>query len=200
MHVLAFTGMPGSGKSEAMEVISQLGVPVFRMGDCIWEEVEARGLAKTPEHVGRIANEMRKTRGPTIWAERTAAKVRAADPEGLVVIDGTRSPDEVEYFRSTFGPALTLVAIHTDPSTRWERIVRRSRVDDSPSRDKFTERDSRELGWGLGQVIALAQEVIINQGRLEEFRAEVRAFIRRWMAEPRGERPPASPTPPAPPP
>ncbi|HEC81032.1 MAG TPA: hypothetical protein ENI42_01220, partial [Thermoplasmatales archaeon] len=38
MKTIAFTGMPGSGKTEAVKIAKELEIPVIRMGDCVWEE------------------------------------------------------------------------------------------------------------------------------------------------------------------
>ena len=96
MRVVGFTGMPGSGKSEAMEVAKTRGHPVVRMGDLIWEEVDRQGLPRDARHVGQVANGMRESHGKDVWAKRTAERVRAmAAGHGLVLIDGIRSQEEV---------------------------------------------------------------------------------------------------------
>ena len=41
----------------------------------------------------------------------------------------------------------------------------------------FDERDNRELGWGLGNVIALSDILIINNSDLDSFREKVRAEL-----------------------
>ncbi|RKX48292.1 MAG: hypothetical protein DRP25_07625, partial [Thermotoga sp.] len=110
MKVIAFTGMPGSGKSEAVKVAREMRIPVIRMGDCVWEEVRKRGLELNDENVGRIANEMREKYGKDIWAKRTFEKI---DPSwDIVVIDGIRNIEEVDFFREKLGKDFTLIAIH----------------------------------------------------------------------------------------
>ena len=39
-------------------------------------------------------------------------------------------------------------------------------------------RDSREMGWGLANVIALSDHLIVNDGSLEKFREEASAYLR----------------------
>ena len=43
VKVIGVTGMPGSGKSEAMQVAISRGHPVVRMGDLVWDEVGGEG-------------------------------------------------------------------------------------------------------------------------------------------------------------
>ena len=175
MKVIAFTGMPGSGKSEAVRVAREIGIPVVRMGDCVWEEVKKRGLELNDENVGRIANEMREKHGMDIWARRTLEKI---DPSwDKVVIDGVRNIEEVEFFREKLGKDFMLVAIHASPETRYKRLMERKREDDSTTLEKIKERDERELRWGIGVVIALADVIIVNEGSLEEFREKVKNLL-----------------------
>jgi len=177
MKVIAFTGMPGSGKSEAVKVAIEMGIPVVRMGDCVWEEVKRRGLEINDENVGRIANEMRERYGKDIWAKRTFEKI---DPSwDTVVIDGIRNIEEVEFFREKLGKDFTLVAIHASPETRYRRLMERRREDDSTTLEKIKERDERELRWGIGVVIAMADVIIVNEGSLDEFRKRVKDILNR---------------------
>jgi len=73
--VIAFTGMPGAGKSEAVLIAKEMGYPVFRIGDCVMEEVKSRGLPLDDKNVGSIATEMRRKFGFDIWAKRTYEKI-----------------------------------------------------------------------------------------------------------------------------
>jgi dephospho-CoA kinase len=42
---------------------------------------------------------------------------------------------------------------------------------------KFIQRDERELGWGIGEVIAMADLMIINEGSIDEFREKVEEIL-----------------------
>lgn len=180
MRVVGFTGMPGSGKSEAMEVAKARGHPVVRMGDLIWAEVERRGLPRDAKHVGEVANAMRATEGKDVWARRTAERVReSAAGHRLVLIDGIRSQEEVETFRRELGHDFILVAIHTDPDHRFQRMVARGRQDDSTDVGVLRARDEREMQWGIARTIALADEMLVNDSTLEAFRRKVEDLLDR---------------------
>ncbi len=47
----------------------------------------------------------------------------------------------------------------------------RARFDAPKDWKEFHERDERELGWGLGSLIAMADHLIVNEGTLEEFKS-----------------------------
>ncbi|HWG89885.1 MAG TPA: AAA family ATPase [Candidatus Thermoplasmatota archaeon] len=177
VKAIAFTGMPGAGKSIAVEVAHKVGLPVFRMGDAVWAEVQARGLPLTNESVGKVATEMRQKHGPGIWAERTVERIRATGNAGRVIIDGVRNPEEVDAFRRVLGHDFLLVAIHAAPSTRLQRLMERNRPDDVQDERQFHGRDERELAWGIGKVIALADVMIVNEDGVEELQEKVSRLL-----------------------
>jgi dephospho-CoA kinase len=177
VRVLGFTGMPGAGKTIAADVARGLGIPVVRMGDCVWEEVRARGLPLVDEVVGGVAHEMRERFGAGIWAQRTLEKLQKLGAE-KVAIDGVRSSAEVQVFRSALGQDFTLVALHASPRTRHHRLLARAREDEASSEEAAQARDRRELAWGIGEVIALADVVLVNEGRDEAaFRRAVELLL-----------------------
>jgi dephospho-CoA kinase len=169
---VAFTGMPGAGKSLAVETARERDLPVVRMGDAVLAEVEDRGLEPNEDSVGRIASRMREREGPGVWARRTLEGIRDVEGEP-VVIDGVRTLDEVRVFREALGDDFTLVAIHAAPGTRMERLLDRGREDDVVDENEFRARDERELGWGVGRVIALADVMLVNEGGPKRFQDRV---------------------------
>lgn len=177
MRAFAFTGMPGAGKSEAVEAAKALGIPVVRMGDMVWEEVRRRDLPLTNENVGRVAGEMRDRSGKGVWAERTVEAIRKLGTD-RVVIDGVRSPDEVEAFRRLLGHDFVLVAIHAAPAVRLARLLGRNRADDVKTEEEFRARDARELAWGIGNAIAQADVLLVNEGGVDEVRNAVARLLR----------------------
>jgi dephospho-CoA kinase len=94
-----------------------------------------------------------------------------------VVIDGVRNIEEVETFRRLLGHDFVLVAIHASPSTRMARILTRRRADDATDETTFRQRDGRELSWGIGAVIALADLMIVNEGAVSDVKAAVRHIL-----------------------
>lgn len=178
VKVLGFTGMPGSGKSEAMSVVRRRGIPVVRMGDLVWEEVDRQGLPRDAANVGRVAHETRAEEGEDVWAMRSVQRVRKEHGDApLVVIDGVRSNHEVQVFRRELGEDFMLVAIHTDRGERFRRMTARARDDDPTEEGQHEARDQREMGWGIARTIALADEMVVNDATLPVFQAKVAALL-----------------------
>ena len=58
----------------------------------------------------------------------------------------------------------------------------RGRSDDPKTREKFEERDNREIGVGLGETIAIADETIGNSDiTLNELTKLAHKVIEKWI-------------------
>ena len=173
MKILVTTGMPGSGKEEFLKICEARGAKIVRMGDIVRAKAKEFGLDDSDASVGTLANEERKRYGMDIWAKRTIPYVGGE----LVVIDGTRGPDEIKAFKNAFGEALKVVAIHTSPRTRFERLKERARPDFPPTWEEFERREQRELTWGLGQAIAQSDYMVVNESTIADLKRSVNALL-----------------------
>ena len=176
MKVIALTGMPGAGKSVAVEVAKKRNIPVLRMGDFIWEEVRRRGMPIDSGSVAEVAMQMRTDFGPGVWAEKTVDRLHTLRTD-VACIDGVRSEAELEGFRHRLGADFTLVAIHASRKTRMKRLLSRRREDDVKDEGEFIARDERELGWGLGRVIALADVMLVNEETMPTLEEQVERLL-----------------------
>ena len=173
MKIVAFAGMPFSGKSEAVKIATEQNIPVVRMGDMVWEETKKQGLTINDENVGYVANNMRQEHGMDIWAQKTLEKIKTMQETHILVIDGIRNFEEIKFFEGNLGDNFLLIAVEVSDETRYKRAMNRGREDDSCDIEKIKERDKRELGWGLGKVIDSADIVISNECSINEFRKRV---------------------------
>jgi len=180
MKILAFTGMPFSGKTEAVKIANDMGFPVVRMGDAVWDEVTSRGLGLTDENVGSVADSMRQEFGMDIWARRTVNKIRSMGKQNCVVIDGIRNVEEIDVFKRELGKDFVVVAVNASVETRRKRALLRGREDDSRDLSDVEERDHRELRWGMGAVMASADVVVSNEDDLKEFRRRIRDLLSKF--------------------
>ncbi len=94
-----------------------------------------------------------------------------------MVIDGTRGPDEIHAFKKAFGEDLVVVALHSAEKTRFARLKGRGRPDSPSTLEEFAKREHRELAWGLGEVIACADYMIVNEGTIADLRREVNHLL-----------------------
>jgi len=181
--VVGLAGMPGSGKSLVVETAAALGFGVVVMGDVVREETLKRGLELTPKNVGRVMLELRRKGGASVVADKCIPKIEQQEC-AKVIVDGVRSLSEVDAFKEHFS-SFSLIAVYASPETRFNRVYRRQRSDDPDGWEVFRERDLRELGVGLGDAIALAEYLVVNETSKAKAKAAVKRFIQRieehWM-------------------
>ena len=178
MRVIGTVGLPGSGKGEAAAVAEDEGVPVVTMGDVIRAECRDRGLDPAQHH-GDVARALREEHGPAAIAERSIPPIESA-AEGetdAVLVDGLRAPVELDRFRERFGDDFTLVAVTAPFELRAERLGARGRDDSDVEIEALRDREERELGFGMGEVIDAADVTVENTGTLAAFRERIRGIV-----------------------
>lgn len=175
--VIGLAGMPGSGKSIVVDTARELGYAVVVMGDVVRQETLKRCSELTPQNVGKVMLELRQEGGNFVIAQKCLPKIEQ-QTSSKVLVDGLRSLLEADIFRGHFAK-FTLVAVHAPPEVRFRRLSQRGRSDDPPNWDAFHERDMRELSVGLGNTIAMAEKILINDDSVEQFKAQVKDNLAR---------------------
>jgi dephospho-CoA kinase len=175
--VIGLAGMPGSGKSLVVDTAREMGYNVVVMGDVVRQETTKRGLELTPQNVGKVMLELRQEGGNYVIAKKCIPKIeQQTSPK--VLIDGLRSLYEADIFKEHFAK-FSLVAVHASPELRFNRLSNRRRSDDPADWKVFNERDMREIGVGLGNVIAMAEQMIVNDNSIESVKAKVKESLER---------------------
>jgi dephospho-CoA kinase len=178
MRVIGTVGLPGSGKGEAAAVAREEGIPIVVMGDVIREACRERGLDPA-EHHGAVARALREEGSPDAIAARALPRVEAAlEDSEAVLVDGLRSPAEVDRFEAAFGDDFVVVSVEAPFETRLERLADRGRDVSDADREALRDREARERGFGMDEVMADADVRIENAGSLDAFRDRVRRLLR----------------------
>ncbi len=181
-YALGVTGYPSSGKSIVKDIAEEIGFKTISMGDQIrkrtrknWTEIlsaaEKGESVETPSDVyGEFATKMREKHGRGIVAKW--CKEDILNSNRPVFIDGMRSPEERESFEEYI--AVDLLFIHAPASLRYNWIKERARDDeDNFSINSFINRDKRENGWGLNELIQNADFTIHNCTTQENFESQI---------------------------
>lgn len=177
MRVIGVVGMPASGKGEFSRIAQEEGIPVVVMGDMIRNAVREAGLEPNDTNFGATANRLRAERGMDAIAQLCVPEIQRLSAP-VVLVDGIRGDTEVALFRKNF-PGFVLISIDSDFGKRLARIAARARSDDFTTADALRNRDERELGWGLGNALKLADIHLKNEGTLDEFTQDVRNLLAR---------------------
>ena len=185
---MVIVGMPGSGKSEVSSFYRELGLPMFRTGDVIREEVVRRGLELTPENSEMIARKLREERGNDVAARMTMEKMKRMK-ETLVCVEGPRDMDELACIAASAD--VRLIVVRAGDDARFRRQLDRGKSGNDPGnkvrgsrnprdRKEFDWRDGKEKERGLAEVLKTKRYPryeIDNNGTLDELREKSRKVL-----------------------
>ena len=157
--VVCLTGMPGAGKSTIASKLKEEGYETFSLGDGVRAEAKKLNLEPTGENLGKLMLELREKNGPGAVAELLKESIQDSIHD-IIIIDGIRSIHEINVLKETGN--VKLLAVNAAADTRFNFLRERKRSDDPLTREKFEERDNREIGVGLEEIIRLADESIEN--------------------------------------
>jgi len=171
--------MPGSGKSTIVSALKAKGIEVLNLGDGVRAEAKRRNLEPTGDNLGKLMLELRKKNGAGAIAELLTESIKNSQSK-VIIVDGVRSTTEIEVLRNV--GSVKLLSIEATADTRYKFLSSRGRSDDPITREKFEERDNRELGVGIGESIAIADETIVNSDiTLDELTERAHKVIEKWI-------------------
>ncbi len=181
--ILGISGPYAAGKGEVVEFLRARSFQTLSLSDVLRDELSRRGLEETRERMIAVGNELRQGEGPGALAERLLDRLRS---DCNHVIDSIRHPAEVEVLRRA-SPHFRLLWVEADEATRLQRLRGRGRGGDPTSLEQLRDQEGRELASDdpaaqqLLAVRALADEVVRNDGSLEELRHAVQAILKKSL-------------------
>ena len=155
------------------------------MGDAIRKKMVEENVPVTSESVREFATNLRKTLGFDIVAKLCAPAIEEALKAGKsILIEDIKGWEEVKFFRKHFGTDFVLVTIHAAQHKRFARSQQRESEWDQKqmkTKDEFDYRDEKELGWGLGNAVAMADYVIVNDNHLNDLKKNADNLFRKLL-------------------
>jgi len=171
--------MPGSGKSTIVSALKAMDIETLNLGDGVRAEAKRRNLEPSGDNLGKLMLELREKNGPGAIAELLTEPIKNSQSK-VIIIDGVRSTAEIEVLKNV--GSVKLLSIEASADTRYKFLSARGRSDDPKTREKFEERDNREIGVGLGESIAIADETIVNSDiTLDELTELAHKVIEKWI-------------------
>jgi len=177
--IVCLTGMPGSGKSTIVSALKARGIEALNLGDGVRAEAKRRNLELSGDNLGKLMLELREKNGSGAIAELLTEQIKNSQSK-VIIIDGVRSTAEIEVLKNI--GSVKLLSIEASSDTRYKFLSTRGRSDDPTTIEKFEERDNRELGVGIGESIAAADETISNNNiTLDELTEQAYKVIEKWI-------------------
>ena len=171
--------MPGAGKSTIVSKLKEQGYETFSLGDGVRAEAKKQNLEPTGENLGKLMLELREKNGPGAIAKLLKNSIQNSIHK-IIIIDGIRSIHEINVLKETGN--VKLLGVNASADTRFVFLSERKRSDDPLTRDKFEERDNREISVGLQEIIQLADESIENNNiTIEQMVDSAIKIFQKWI-------------------
>jgi dephospho-CoA kinase len=175
--ILAVVGLPGAGKTEAVEyIMKKTGWPKVYLGDATFEEMKKEGLEINEMNERKTREGIRARLGMGAYALLNLPKVKELSQTSNVLIESLYSWEEYLEFKKEFNDAFKVLAIYSSPDKRIERLenrpVRPLKKEDVISRDYSQIENAHQAG-----PIARADYTIINEGERESLYSKIDEII-----------------------
>lgn len=172
--ILAFVGLPGAGKSSAVDYVAAKGIPKVYGGGLIVQGVKDLGWDVTPENEKKYREMKRAQEGNDVFIKMAAEQIQHIIDGGQrkVLLDGLYTWSEYKFLKRMFPGELLNVAIVAPKHIRHRRLTKR------PVRplthEEATERDWAEIeNLEKGGPIAIADHYLINDSSLDKLHADI---------------------------
>ena len=179
--VIGITGRNCAGKDTVAKALTARGFESYSLSDVLREELRRRGDEITRPALIALGNELRAAEGPGVLARRVQALMKT-DRVALVSV---RNPTEVETLREL--PHFVLLGVDAPVAVRFARETSRGRESAPATLEAFMELEERENtadpnAQQLDATMALADHVLMNDGTLAAFEAEVADLLSTLLA------------------
>lgn len=175
--IIGLTGKNASGKGEVADYLKTKGFVYYSLSDELREEAKKRNLESTRDNLTNLGNELRKKHGPDYLAQKINNKIDENDDS---VVDSIRSP--YEALELAKNKDFTLVGVDAPIELRFKRLLERNRTGDVKTLEEFKQQEEREnlnnaANQQLDETFKLSQEIILNDGTLEELHKKIDDFV-----------------------
>lgn len=174
LKILAFVGLSGSGKSTAVEYITQKGIPKVYFGGIVLDAMKAAGLPHEEAAERSFREELREKEGKDFIVNRIIEQIHHLAEAGQhrIVADGLYTWTEYKLLKKAFPGELTVVAVVAPKHLRHHRLETR------PVRP-LTQQEASERDWAeiehleKGGPIAIADHYVTNDGNVDHFYKQI---------------------------
>lgn len=174
--IIALVGLAGSGKSSAVEYLTEKGFPKIYFGGVIYKAMDEAGIEKTWDNQQKFREEIRRREGKDFVIKRVIKNIHDLINAGQnkIVLDGLYTWSEYKFLKHEFPGQVVVIAIVTPKHLRYQRMIKRAERPMQPH--EVDQRDWSEIeNLEKGGPIAIADYFIINDGSLEQLHQKIDA-------------------------
>lgn len=174
VKIVTFVGLSGSGKSAAVEYLTQKGYPKVYFGGIVLDAMTEAGLEHTQENEKPFREELRRKEGKDFVVNRIITQIEnlIAAGQHRIVADGLYTWTEYKVLKSRFPGELTVIGVVAPKHLRHHRLNIR------PIRP-LTDTEANERDWAeienleKGGPIAIADHFISNDKDLDHLHNQI---------------------------
>lgn len=180
VKILAFVGLTGSGKSEAVRYVCEKGVPKVYFGGIVYDEMKKEGIEITPASQQQFREAWREREGKDVVVRKVIEEMRRLIGAGQhrIVLDGLYTWTEYRHLKHAFPGEMTVIAVVAPKHLRYHRLANRAQR-------PFTFEEAEQRDWSeienleKGGPIAIADYFVDNAGTLEHLDAQIDMILKR---------------------
>jgi dephospho-CoA kinase len=172
-------GLQGSGKSTFLEIARGLGYSVADWGNILREDLNytISDRSRAFDYVGEVIESVGVEHYPKLIFDKLCSTGRT-----FHVVAGPRNPLELRYFRTLYKDS-KVIWISTNYLLRYRRSADRCQHNHTPSLKTFLIHDFHELASGLAEIASQADDIILNDGSMENFHRCCNDFLENFFIE-----------------
>lgn len=167
-QILAFVGLPGSGKSTAVEYFSKNGFPKVYFGGVVLEGMREEGIEINAESEKQYRESLRVKHGKDVIVNKIVEQIQNLIDAGQrrIIADGLYTWTEYKILKKAFPGELSVVAIVAPRRTRYRRLAERP-IRPLTATEAY-DRDTSEIeNLEKGGPIAIADHYIENKSSVD---------------------------------
>lgn len=181
MKIFILVGLQLSGKSShGHKLREEKGIPMIETGHAVYHEINHRGLEVNHTNTTKIIKEL-LSKDPTAFAQAILEyEYENYKNSSILLFNGIKSPAEIDYAKKHFDvDNVKVLGFHASQQTRFNRVKNPDRFkvsgkyhektqedQDLAKWDNFISRDIREIGLGIGNALAFANEIVITEDKI----------------------------------
>jgi dephospho-CoA kinase len=185
-HLIALSGMCGSGKSVVADELVKQGWQFLRFGQITLDLVKERGLQPTEANERGIRESIRKEHGMGAYALLNMPKLEALLKKGNVVVDNLMSWSEYKILKEKFGKQFIQIAVFSPPERRYDRLEKRhlAKEDTDLRHRPFSKEESKSRDYAeiekleKGGPIAMADYILNNRGTVPDLIDQLHSILK----------------------
>lgn len=178
VQIVAFVGLAGSGKSVAVEHLTEKGIPKVYFGGIIYKAMEDAGIEITWDSQKVFREEIRAKEGKDFVVKRAIDEVHnlIAAGQHKVVLDGLYTWSEYKLLKHAFPGEMTVVAVVTPKHLRKQRMAHRP--ERPMTSEEVDQRDWAEIeNIEKGGPIAIADYFVHNDRDVDWLKQQLDTVI-----------------------